>query len=305
MNVDRKILNAAIYENVYSPMTPWVNSIGMCSPAMRYQENSALASIAESYFVNSVYTRSNTEDTLSIASYLRDTGVTMTSLNETRDNTNFNSKPLERNTPLNLSLGNAITQRRSIRRFTGESMHYNDLASLLRAAIGVSAKANFSFNAGDGVTHLLRTYASAGGLYPINLYFSACKIDSLSQGIYRYEPRKDTLIHYQNEKEAQSLCELISIDTTSINLTQANCIILLTIKMWKNLRKYGNRGLRFAFYDVGAISQNIALAVTALGLGSVDCASFYEDEVNNLLNIDGQTESFVHAIVIGQPDHNV
>jgi SagB-type dehydrogenase family enzyme len=65
------------------------------------------------------------------------------------------------------------------------------------------------------------------------------------------------------------------------------------------MRKYGNRGLRFLFLEAGAMAQNIHLACEALGLGSFDCASVYDDEVHEALGIDGLHESLLHTVIIG------
>jgi nitroreductase len=49
------------------------------------------------------------------------------------------------------------------------------------------------------------------------------------------------------------------------------------------------------------MAQNIHIATAALGLGSVDCASFYDDDVHALLRADGVHEALIHAVVVGDP----
>jgi len=45
--------------------------------------------------------------------------------------------------------------------------------------------------------------------------------------------------------------------------------------------------------------QNVHLAVTALGLGDVETAGFYDQEVNEALGLDGLTATLVHTVVVG------
>jgi nitroreductase len=53
--------------------------------------------------------------------------------------------------------------------------------------------------------------------------------------------------------------------------------------------------------EAGAIAEQIALACVALGVGSVDSSSFYDDEVHEALGIDGESEAVVHLVVLGIP----
>jgi len=46
----------------------------------------------------------------------------------------------------------------------------------------------------------------------------------------------------------------------------------------------------------------VNLAAAALGIGSVDSSSFYDDEVHEALGFDGVFEALVHAQVLGVPD---
>ena len=69
---------------------------------------------------------------------------------------------------------------------------------------------------------------------------------------------------------------------------------------WRSMRKYGARGMRFLFLEAGAIAQNLNLACAGLGLGSLDCASLYDDEVHEALGADGLYEALLHAVIVGQ-----
>jgi SagB-type dehydrogenase family enzyme len=53
--------------------------------------------------------------------------------------------------------------------------------------------------------------------------------------------------------------------------------------------------------EAGHIAQNLALAATCVGLGSCQIGAFFDDEVNQILGVDGVEESVIYLSVIGYP----
>lgn len=68
----------------------------------------------------------------------------------------------------------------------------------------------------------------------------------------------------------------------------------------ENLRKYKERGYRFVLLDAGHIGQNLYLMATALDLSVVSIGGFFDDDVNDLLRLDGVNESALYVIAVGQ-----
>ena len=64
--------------------------------------------------------------------------------------------------------------------------------------------------------------------------------------------------------------------------------------------KYGERAFRYIFMDVGHICQNLYLAATAMGLGCCAIGAFFDDEVNQILGLDGMTESAIYIATVGK-----
>lgn len=300
-----KKLNAnigiAIYENSYNAIIPWIKSIGLHTYQMRYRARSLLESCAETFLANSMHTRNNQQDSYSITPYLSDSGINMIALNGNEDFSSLEQVPLPKGIELPLPLGKALFDRRSIRRFKDNAISLDYLATLLSAACGKASTIGVPMVDGTEVNFSFRTYPSAGGLYPIDIYLLAQKVDGLNQGVYKYSSNKHALFKILNDQVNKNITELSAAENEQANLEEASVVILLVMRPWKSMRKYGERGLRFAFYEVGAISQNMHLVATALDLGSVDYASFYEDEINALLGLSGVLELFSHAILIGAP----
>lgn len=294
-------ITVAIYNNSYTPIVPWIKSIGFCTNQLSYKERSSLFSIAENYLINSTHKRNEPQNAYSIFQYLNESGMTMVSLNGQEDTSGLNKIELPEGTPLDLELGQAIVKRRSVRKFSGDGLRLDYLATLLRSGCGISSERITELQDGNEIKFSFRTYSSAGALYPVDLYVAALKVNGLFQELYKYSPCEDALFQIKTQESCKKLLQMVALSEEQINLSQANAVLLFVIKPWKTMRKYGSRGLRFAFFETGEIAQNINLAISALGIGCVDCASFYEDEVNELLGLDGVLETFVHALIIGTP----
>ncbi len=65
--------------------------------------------------------------------------------------------------------------------------------------------------------------------------------------------------------------------------------------------KYRERAFRYVYLDAGHIAAHVSLAAVALGLGSCQVAAFFDDELNALLDVDGEEESALYLTVVGRP----
>ena len=64
--------------------------------------------------------------------------------------------------------------------------------------------------------------------------------------------------------------------------------------------KYRERTYRYALLEAGHIGQNLYLAATSMGLGACAVGAFLDDELNDLLGLDGQEEAALYMISVGQ-----
>ena len=56
---------------------------------------------------------------------------------------------------------------------------------------------------------------------------------------------------------------------------------------------------RYIYLDAGHIAENLALAATSLELGSCQIGALYDDEVNEIIDVDGTDESVIYMSVVG------
>jgi SagB-type dehydrogenase family enzyme len=206
---------------------------------------------------------------------------------------------LPESVPLRMDLGDAIRQRRSHRLYTGDPLPLDYLATVVRCAVGYTGQAEVDLASGAQVTLNFRATPSGGRLLPVQLYIAVLNVTRLQKGLYSYDPLNDCLHQVGARPVVDKLLSAFATSEELLSVSRASALLLLTAKPWRTMRKYGPRGMRLVFMEAGYIAQNIHLAATALGFGTVDCASIYDDEADEALSLDGTFETLVHAVVIG------
>lgn len=194
--------------------------------------------------------------------------------------------PLTRARPA-ADLWQLLQQRRSRRSFSGSPMSLEDLALLLWACQGVTAQAG---------PFLLRTAPSAGALYPIETYVAAERIQGLAPGLFHFNVRNFQLERL-TDQAAGPLVARAALDQSFIG--QAAAVFIWSAMLRRNMAKYGQRGLRYICMDAGHICQNLLLAAGALGRQGCPVAALYDDELSELLGLDGVEESVIYLAPVG------
>jgi len=183
-----------------------------------------------------------------------------------------------------------LQNRRSRRKFSPGSMDLDGLSFLLWSSQGLTAKAG---------AHYLRTAPSAGALYPIETYLSVQNVEGISAGLYHFDP---LLFQLELLKDKDLRIDVARAFLGQIFMENAAVNIIWTSIARRTLAKYGDRGGRYIFLDAGHICQNVLIAAEALNFGSCPVAAFYDQDVNNLLDIDGVEETAIYGASIGKKD---
>ncbi len=113
--------------------------------------------------------------------------------------------------------------------------------------------------------------------------------------------------HYNLEKHR---LELITKDDLSENLAEASwnqrfiaesyIVVIMCAEFSRTTQRYGQRGRRYVFIEVGHCAQNVHLEVVALSLVSVPIGAFDDDKIKTILNIPKNIEP-LYIIPIGYP----
>ena len=117
----------------------------------------------------------------------------------------------------------------------------------------------------------------------------------MNPGLYHYAPASNSL---ELIRELDAAQELARICYTAA-LAKSAAVIALTGISLKSRLKYGERGYRFMLLEAGHIAQNALLAANALELGACPFGGFIDDDLDQLLGIDGLDEVSLYLIAIG------
>lgn len=149
--------------------------------------------------------------------------------------------------------------------------------------------AGFTFERG-------RTHLSVKPVSSIETYVVARYVQDLFAGVYHYNPREHALEHLSSEDPTQALADALVID---LELGPQALAICLTGVPARHPAGTDGRGFRYLYLDAGAVAQAFALGCVALGLASSYTADFYDDELAQLLQLDGRGEVPLAVLVIG------
>jgi SagB-type dehydrogenase family enzyme len=179
--------------------------------------------------------------------------------------------PLPNPAPLEATLEQAQSQRRSVRSFSEEPVELPAIARLLTAAQGITGDAPH-----------LRAIPSAGALHPLELVLVAGEVRGLPAGVYHYRAKHGDLELITAGDRRQ---ELQRAALAQAWVGDAPACLVVTAQYERTTGKYGRRGERYVLMEVGHATQNMVLAATSMGLGTVPVGAFEDDEVKRLLGI--------------------
>ena len=178
----------------------------------------------------------------------------------------------------NVSLEEAIYQRRSKRKFEQKDLSLEQIGQLLWAAQGITnEKMGF------------RSVPSAGALYPLEIY--AVKKD----GLFHYVPdgHKIKLISGEDLRGRLSEAAWGQSFVKEVPLDIIICAVYSRVTS-----KYGERGARYVDMEAGHTGQNVQLEAVSLGLGSCVVGAFDPAEVSALLSLPKEEEP-LYIIPVG------
>ena len=133
-----------------------------------------------------------------------------------------------------------------------------------------------------------RSAASAGALYPTEIYVATHDVKNLDNGLYHFA--------IQNH----SLDSLRKGDFFGVSHREGSqWTFFLTAIFFRSAWKYRARAYRYHLLDTGHVAENVTLALKAMGLPFAVSYDFDDDSVNRLLGLNDQKE--VALVIIDVP----
>jgi SagB-type dehydrogenase family enzyme len=195
--------------------------------------------------------------------------------------------PLTR--PLAATLESVIRRRVSERSFAAEPVPLDAVATLIRLGSGITDRSEVVPR---------RAAPSPGGLYAVETYPIAVRVDGLDAGVYHYSALDDDLELVQRIPGPELMEGFFPPDLYS---GRPALVLTLSAVFARVQAKYLERGYRFALLEAGHIAQNWLLAATALGLSSVPMGGFWDHQFNEFMGFDPIDEAVVYSVLVGLP----
>ncbi len=187
-----------------------------------------------------------------------------------------------------ISVEEAIKERRSIRSYKDKSLELEKVAQLLWSAQGITDPENN-----------FRSAPSAGATYPIEIYLVVPSngVKELEKGLYHYQPSQKQLEKVMEKDLSKDLRDsAMGQDPT----TEAAINIVIAADYDRTTSTYGDRGIRYVHMEVGHIGENIHLQAETLDLGTVAIGAFNDEKVHEALQLPPELDP-LYIFPIGYP----
>jgi SagB-type dehydrogenase family enzyme len=161
-----------------------------------------------------------------------------------------------------ISVEQALLERRSVRDYGEGALTLAQAAQLLWAAQGITSR--------EGLA-------------------------GIEQGVYRYDPNAH-MLHQVTEKDRRA--ELAGAALGQSCIEESAAVLVFTAVYERTTRKYGQRGIRYVHMEAGHAAQNVFLQATALGLAAVVVGAFDDRAVLTVLQ-RGADEHPLYLMPVG------
>lgn len=186
----------------------------------------------------------------------------------------------EPDTSGDMSVEEAIAQRRSVRQFAERELSAEQVGQLAWAAQGITdPRQGF------------RASPSAGATYPMELYLVT------PDGVHHYLPREHAV---ETRKREDVRADLAAAALGQDFVGTAPLDIVVAAVYQRTMQRYGDRGRRYVHMEAGHIGQNIHLQAEAMGLASVPVGAFDDAGVARTLGLPTDQEP-LYIIPVGYP----
>lgn len=188
-----------------------------------------------------------------------------------------------------ISLNQAIHQRKSVRKYTEERLNQEELTYLLWASHGVRLIKT-------GI--VLRNAPSAGNRHAIDTYLSIHDVEGIEPGVYRYQPLDNELVLITQHEDLR----IRSAMAARGQVFAGNCPVTFfwVAVPYRMEWRYDCASYKVIALDAGHICQNLYLAAEAIDSGVCAIAAYNQDYADQLLKLDGENEFVIYMASLGK-----
>lgn len=188
------------------------------------------------------------------------------------------------------NLYDAMTQRRSLRKYSLTAMHLNELSFILETSCKVQKII------GDNIA-TFRPAPSGGARHPFETYIVVNNVDGLNSGLYHYLPLTHQLEKLKDHVDDEKI--VASVNGQKF-VSDANVIFYFAVIPYRAEWRYIERSHKVMLLDLGHVGQNICLAAEATHSGACPIASYDQEIADNLFELDGNDAYISYIIPVGK-----
>ena len=187
-------------------------------------------------------------------------------------------------------LRQAIEERRSLRRYTDESLTLEELSYLLWLTQGVKKV--------DEKRHVVwRTVPSAGCRHPFETYLSINRVDGLKPGLYRYVATEHKLVALRiddsfNDELTEACMNQRQVKTSAVTFIWAAV-------PYRTVWRYSERSYRYLYLDAGHVCQNLHLAAESINCGICAIGAYHDDAADELMGFNPPEMFVIYMASLG------
>lgn len=142
----------------------------------------------------------------------------------------------------------------------------------------------------------LRATPSAGGLYPVELYWAVFDVPGIDPGLYLFHPAQLTLVPVWRGAFRPDLSALLG-HHPAVDASPA--VAVLTGQFGRGAWRYKERAYRRMLLDAGHLAGNLELALAAECLEVLPLPSFHDQGLSDLFFLDREEEVPLLALALG------
>ncbi len=187
-------------------------------------------------------------------------------------------------------LRKAIEGRRSVRAYSKDPLTLEELSWLLYCTQGVKEVI--------GRPATLRNVPSAGARHAFETYLLANRIEGLKPGLYRFLAIEHKLVEVNLEGGVD---DRVTAAAYRQGMVKNSAVTFIWVAVrYRMYWRYVERGYRYLHLDAGHVCQNLYLAAEATGCGACAIGAFFDEEINELLGLDGEEQFVIYMATVGK-----
>ncbi|HEY9072776.1 MAG TPA: SagB/ThcOx family dehydrogenase [Desulfobaccales bacterium] len=176
-----------------------------------------------------------------------------------------------------VSVEEALKARRTVRQFANRGLDLKQVGQLLWGADGTSDPRG------------LRTAASAGATYPLEIYLVVGEsgVADSPAGLYRYLVKEHAL---ETAVKGDLRAAVARASLHQSWIAAAPVMLVIAAEYRRCTARYGERGLMYTHMEAGHVGANVFLQAEALGLGAGIVGAFEDQGLSSILKLPSQYE---------------